>query len=63
MKNFSHDLLNVMLVINFYLYDKIFYAVLFVAFYYDNKKLEKQSFIFPNLLHSGYEEVNVLISV
>ena len=35
----------------------------FDAFYYDKKKLEKQSFILPNLVHSGYEEVNVLISV
>ena len=34
----------------------------FFAFYYDNDHLEKQSFIFPNLLHRGHKEVNVLIT-
>ena len=35
----------------------------FVTFSNDNDQLEKQSFIFPNLLNRGYKEVNIFIIV
>ena len=32
------------------------------TFCYDNNQLEKQSFIFPNLLYRDYKEVNILVT-
>ena len=34
-----------------------------LPFCYDNKQFEAKSFIFPNLLHRGYKEVFILITV
>ena len=51
--------MHVMLEINFTLYC-IFYAV---SCYYEIDQLEKQSLIFPNFLHRGYNKVNTLITI